>query len=67
MNPEFPIRQNTLHKTKNTIATQTVETINIGKGREPVEAKQLHNAFKKINYDLLRLYLKKVTKVFAKN
>ena len=66
MNPEFPIGQNTLHKTKNTIATQTVETINIGKGREPDEAKQLHNPFKEINYDLLRQYLKKLQKCLQK-
>ena len=50
---------------KNTIATQTEETKNLGLGRTPLNSKQHYNPFTEINYDEAPDYLKNLHQVLG--
>ena len=50
-----------------TIATQTDETSNLGKGRLPLSEKEHYNPIPEINYDNSPDYLKQLNRVFREN
>ena len=52
---------------KNTIATQTEETNNLGLGRTPLNSKQHYNPFSEINYDEAPDYLKNLHQVLGED